>query len=123
MPLLKSISSSSTKISGERNLILCPQNFGDPQIVENVYQFYLDRCNQSSSLVDSLISIYNHSNSNNEIWGKSKPVFEQQLNYAVGDLIDVLYTAWDLSGRPNNFPEPPGGGCYNFNLYSNNYKR
>jgi len=78
-------------------------NFSDPITVENVRQYYLDRCYQSATLVDSLIIFYKESNSKEEMWSKSKHIFEQQLNYAVRDLRNILFTAWDAAGRPDSF--------------------
>lgn len=88
--------------------IVLDENFADPIFIENIYQYYLDRCQQSVTFVDSLIIFCNESNSTDEIWLKSKHIFQQQLNQAIRDLHNVLFTAWDAAGRPENFPKSNG---------------
>jgi len=84
-------------------------DFQEPQLIDNIYQYLLARCHQSASLSDSLVNIYHQSNSHQEIWSKSKSIFEKQVNLAVRDLRNILFSAWDLAGRPASFTS--GGGC------------
>lgn len=85
----------------------------EPKLIPDIYQFILDRCQVSASLTDSLILFYQKSPRPEALWQNSQHIFQKQLNRALVDCRDVLYTAWDAAGRPTNFPDA-GGGCSNW---------
>lgn len=84
-----------------------------PVLIADIRQYFLDRCKQSATKVDSLIIFHNAVETNQQLWEASRTIFQRQLELAVYDLINVIYTAWDNAGRPSEFSGPTGGGCYN----------
>ncbi|MBN1348232.1 hypothetical protein JXJ21_02380 [candidate division KSB1 bacterium] len=84
-------------------------DFDEPIKVENIYKYYLDRCRQSAQLADTLIIIHNAAKTEEQIWASSRDIFQQQLNYAVRDLRNVLFTAWDAAGQPSNYVQISSG--------------
>jgi hypothetical protein len=87
----------------------------EPVLITDIYQFTLDRCQESAILTDSLILFYQKSPRPEDFWKYSQHIFQKQLNLALVDCRNALYTAWDQAGHPANFPDG-GGGCSNWPL-------